>query len=145
VVALKVSAVRSFDTSPAGVSQATGFVVDAKRGIILTNRHVVQPGPVDAEAVFLNHERVDVEAIYRDPVHDFGFFRYDPSSVQFMKPTELALAPGRSWPGPSRGSIARRPSTAAAVTATSTRSISRRRRAPREAPPDRRSSTSGDG
>jgi S1-C subfamily serine protease len=94
VVALKVSAVRSFDTSPAGVSQATGFVVDAKRGIILTNRHVVQPGPVDAEAVFLNHERVDVEAIYRDPVHDFGFFRYDPSSVQFMKPTELALAPG---------------------------------------------------
>ena len=31
--------------------------------------------------------------VYRDPVHDFGFFRYDPSELQFMKPTELALVP----------------------------------------------------
>ena len=33
-------------------AQATGFVVDAERGLILTNRHVVTPGPVVAEAVF---------------------------------------------------------------------------------------------
>ncbi len=31
--------------------------------------------------------------VYRDPVHDFGFFRYDPSELQFMKPTELKLVP----------------------------------------------------
>jgi hypothetical protein len=29
---------RPFDTESAGASEATGFVVDAKRGIILTNR-----------------------------------------------------------------------------------------------------------
>ncbi len=70
---------------------ATGFVVDAERGLILTNRHVANPGPVVAEAVFLNHEEVEVKVIYRDPVHDFGFYQYDPSAVEFMKPTELPL------------------------------------------------------
>jgi S1-C subfamily serine protease len=50
----RVTQTRSFDTENAGSSYATGFVVDAKRGIILTNRHVVTPGPVVADAVFLN-------------------------------------------------------------------------------------------
>ena len=31
-----------FDTDPAITSEATGFVVDAERGYILTNRHVVK-------------------------------------------------------------------------------------------------------
>ena len=74
-------------------SQATGFVVDAQRGLILTNRHVVTPGPVRAQAVFLNQEEVELTPVYRDPIHDFGFFRYDPSELQFMKPTELKLVP----------------------------------------------------
>ena len=65
------------------VGQATGFVVDAERGLILTNRHVVTPGPVKAFAtVFLNREEVELEPVYRDPVHDFGFFRYDPSKLR---------------------------------------------------------------
>jgi pro-apoptotic serine protease NMA111 len=55
--------------------QATGFVVDATRGLILTNRHVVTPGPIIAEAVFNNHEEVPVWPVYRDPVHDFGYAR----------------------------------------------------------------------
>jgi S1-C subfamily serine protease len=93
VVALRVTGTRPFDTEGAGVAVATGFVVDSKRGLILTNRHVVRPGPVTAEAVFLNHERVPVWPVYRDPVHDYGFFRYDPSQVRFMKPRELKLAP----------------------------------------------------
>ena len=93
VVALRVTGTRAFDTETAGVAVATGFVVDAKRGLILTNRHVVRPGPVTAEAVFLNHERVPVWPVYRDPVHDYGFFRYDPTQVRFMQPREVRLAP----------------------------------------------------
>ncbi|MGE4609779.1 MAG: trypsin-like peptidase domain-containing protein, partial [Myxococcota bacterium] len=93
VVVLRVSIPRSFDTENAASTVATGFVVDAKRGLILTNRHVVNPGPVVAEAVFLNHEEVEVKAVYRDPVHDFGFYQYDPSAVEFMKPTVLPLVP----------------------------------------------------
>jgi len=93
VVVLRVRVPRAFDTQKAAYERATGFVVDAELGIILTNRHVVNPGPVAAEAVFLNHEEVEVRAVYRDPIHDFGFYRYDPDDVEFMKPNELLLVP----------------------------------------------------
>jgi len=93
VVELRVSVPRAFDDSRAGYQTATGFVVDAERGLILTNRHVVTSGPVVAEAVFLNNEEVDLEAVYRDPVHDFGIFRFDPDAVRFMEVAELPLAP----------------------------------------------------
>jgi len=93
VVVMRVRLPRAFDTETAAYETATGFVVDAELGIILTNRHVVNPGPVVAEAVFSNHEEVEVRAVYRDPVHDFGFYRYDPSDVEFMKPRELLLVP----------------------------------------------------
>src|SRR5688572_10518092 len=55
VVSVRIDATRPFDTEWNGTSQATAFVVDAERGIVLTNRHVVHPGPVVAEAIFLNH------------------------------------------------------------------------------------------
>jgi pro-apoptotic serine protease NMA111 len=93
VVSIQIDSTRAFDTERNQSSQATGFVVDAERGLILTNRHVVTPGPVRAQAVFLNQEEVELVPVYRDPIHDFGFFRYDPSELQFMKPTELKLVP----------------------------------------------------
>ena len=93
VVSIRIDSTRAFDTEWNASSQATGFVVDAKRGIILTNRHVVTPGPVTAEAVFKNNEEVRLTAIYRDPVHDFGFYRYDPAELQYIKPAELPLVP----------------------------------------------------
>jgi len=93
VVVLRTTATRAFDTESAGASYATGFIVDKQRGIILTNRHVVKPGPVVAEAMFLNREEIPVHPLYRDPVHDFGFFRFDPSALQFMKCEEIPLAP----------------------------------------------------
>ena len=85
VVSIRVDSTRAFDTEWNTSSQATGFVVDAERGLILTNRHVVTPGPVVAEAVFRNSEEVRLKPIYRDPVHDFGFYRYDPSALRFNK------------------------------------------------------------
>jgi S1-C subfamily serine protease len=77
----------------AGSSQATGFVVDAERGILLTNKHVVHDGPVVARAIFNNHEEVALTPIYRDPIHDFGFFRFDPAAVKFSRKVELPLRP----------------------------------------------------
>jgi S1-C subfamily serine protease len=91
IVSIRVNAVRPFDTERSKVTQATGFVVDAEQVIILTNRHVVQPGPITAEAVFSNSEEVKLVPIYRDPVHDFGFFRYTPSALKFIKPKALEL------------------------------------------------------
>ncbi len=99
VVSIRVDSTRAFDTGWNSSSQATGFVVDAKRGLILTNRHVVTPGPVVAEAIFLNNEEVRLTPIYRDPVHDFGFFRYDPDDLVYIEPAELPLVPGAAGIG----------------------------------------------
>jgi S1-C subfamily serine protease len=93
VVSIRIDSTRAFDTEWNSSSQATGFVVDAERGLILTNRHVVTPGPVIAEAVFSNNEEVRLTPVYRDPVHDFGFFRYDPAELHYIKPVTLPLAP----------------------------------------------------
>jgi pro-apoptotic serine protease NMA111 len=92
VVTIRVDGPRAFDTNWNMSTQATGFVVDAERGLILTNRHVVTAGPVVAEAVFLNHEEVELTPVYRDPVHDFGFFRYDPAKLRHIRPESLPLA-----------------------------------------------------
>ena len=99
VVSIRVDSTRAFDTEWNSSSQATGFVVDAEKGLILTNRHVVAPGPVVAEAVFLNNEEVRLIPIYRDPVHDFGFFRYDPAELHYIEPVELPLVPGAAGIG----------------------------------------------
>jgi pro-apoptotic serine protease NMA111 len=93
VVAIEIDQTRAFDTEWNSSSQATGFVVDAEKGLILTNRHVVTPGPVTAEATFLNREEVQLYPVYRDPIHDFGIYRYDPKKLRFIKPRSLSLYP----------------------------------------------------
>jgi pro-apoptotic serine protease NMA111 len=93
VVTIEIDQTRAFDTEWNQSSQATGFVVDAARGLILTNRHVVTPGPVVATAVFQNREEVELHAVYRDPVHDFGIYRYDPARLRYVQPEALPLYP----------------------------------------------------
>jgi S1-C subfamily serine protease len=93
VVSIEIDQTRAFDTDWNQSSQATGFVVDAERGLILTNRHVVTPGPVVATAIFQNREEVELRAVYRDPVHDFGLYRYDPARLRYVKPVALPLYP----------------------------------------------------
>jgi len=93
VVAIEIDQTRAFDTEWNSSAQATGFVVDAERGLILTNRHVVTPGPVTSEATFLNREEVQLYPVYRDPIHDFGIYRYDPKKLRFIKPRSLPLFP----------------------------------------------------
>lgn len=93
VLSLRLNQTRAFDQEGASSSVATGFVVDAEAGLILTNRHVVSTGPVTAEGVFINNEEVALEAVYRDPVHDFGFFRFDPEAVRYLDLVALPLAP----------------------------------------------------
>lgn len=58
VVSIHFCQTCSFDTDLSTSSQATGFVVDAENGYILTNRHVVCSGPFWGYCVFDNHEEV---------------------------------------------------------------------------------------
>jgi len=68
-------------------------VVDQDRGIILTNRHITGVGPMRATATFDRHEELEVEVLYRDPVHDFGFFQYDPAQLRLTRCAEISLDP----------------------------------------------------
>lgn len=93
VVSIHFGQVINFDSDGAMVSEATGFVVDAEQGLILTNRHVVGAGPFWGYAVFDNHEECDVKPVYRDPVHDFGVLKFDPKNIKYMKVEALQLRP----------------------------------------------------
>ncbi len=99
IVTVRVDMARAFDTDWNASAQATAFVVDAERGLLLTNRHVVTPGPVIAQAIFRNKEEVELKPIYRDPVHDFGIYQYDPAKLRFNKPKALPLHPERATVG----------------------------------------------
>ncbi|KAF9127697.1 serine protease [Mortierella sp. 14UC] len=99
IVSITANHVRSFDTETSGAYSATGFLVDAKNGIILTNRHVVSPAPILALAILSNYEEVELKPIYRDPVHDFGFMQFDISKVRFMHLEEIPLSPERARVG----------------------------------------------
>ncbi len=63
VVSIHFCQTCSFDTDPALSSEATGFVVDAERGYILTNRHVVGSGPFWGYCIFDNHEEVSLNLL----------------------------------------------------------------------------------
>lgn len=93
VLTVRMDRPRAFEGAGRTNSQATGFVIDAELGLVLTNRHVVTAGPVVAEGVFPNNEEVELVPVYRDPVHDFGLFRYDPSKLSFNQPASLPLVP----------------------------------------------------
>ncbi|KAI0857649.1 Pro-apoptotic serine protease NMA111 [Xylaria cubensis] len=93
VVSIRFCQTCSFDTDAACASEATGFVVDAERGLIITNRHVVGAGPFTGYVVFDNHEEADAYPVYRDPVHDFGILRFDPKAIKYMPVSALPLRP----------------------------------------------------
>lgn len=91
VLSIRMDRPRTFDTSGASNSQATGWVVDAEQGLVVTNRHVAGAGPSLYEGVWLNNEEVPLTLVYRDPVHDFALLRFEPESVRFMEVDSLEL------------------------------------------------------
>ncbi|CAD7964588.1 unnamed protein product [Amoebophrya sp. A120] len=97
VVALKVTFLRSFNGDAPQTARATGFVVS--ENLILTNRHVVGSGPICATALFDQNEEIQVEAVYRDPVHDFGFLKFKQSDLRFTKVEPIELKPEALKPG----------------------------------------------
>jgi S1-C subfamily serine protease len=93
IVSINYTVARSFDLMAAGTFSGTGFVVDKENGIILSNRHIVTPGPIAATARFNKHEELSLRPIYFDPVHDFGFFQYDPFKIKYAEIEEIELCP----------------------------------------------------
>ncbi|TPX44205.1 hypothetical protein SeMB42_g04409 [Synchytrium endobioticum] len=93
LVSIRFIVTRKFDTWNVGSYNATGFIVDVENAIILTNKHVVTDAPFIGKVCFKNSEEVPAWPLWRDPIHDFGFIRFDKSKVKFMDLQEVSLAP----------------------------------------------------
>ncbi|KAK9474342.1 trypsin-like cysteine/serine peptidase domain-containing protein [Dipodascopsis tothii] len=93
VVSIQFTQPMAFEFDLPYYAAATGFVVDAERGLIMTNRHVVGAGPFTGYAIFNNHEECELRPVYRDPVHDFGIVQFDPKAIKYMPVVALELRP----------------------------------------------------
>ncbi|KAJ1921951.1 hypothetical protein H4219_000298 [Mycoemilia scoparia] len=80
-VSINIRSIQSFDVYRQSSGCASGTVVDAEMGIIMTNRHVLKPGPARTTAVFNNSKEVELTTLYCDPIHDFGFCKYDVNEI----------------------------------------------------------------
>ena len=83
VVNVETSSEVVFETEAKGTSFATGFIVDAERGIIATNRHVTGSSPAYVKINFYDGSFTEAKVFYYDPTHDFGFYQINPSEVEF--------------------------------------------------------------
>ena len=93
VVNVETSSEVVFEAESKGTSFATGFIVDAERGIIATNRHVTGSSPSYVKINFYDGSFTEAEILYYDPTHDFGFYRINSEEVQF----ELEAVRTNSW------------------------------------------------
>lgn len=64
-----------FGNDKRGSSKGAGFVIDAERGWIATNAHVVSSSPSKVSVNFRNEEPVDAKKIYVDPLVDFAILQ----------------------------------------------------------------------
>lgn len=93
VVNVETSSEVVFEAESKGTSFATGFIVDAERGIIATNRHVTGSSPSYVKINFYDGSFTEAEILYYDPTHDFGFYRINSEEVQF----ELEAVKTNTW------------------------------------------------
>ena len=83
VVNVETSSEVVFEAEAKGTSFATGFIVDAERGIIATNRHVTGSSPAYVKINFYDGSFTEAKILYYDPTHDFGFYQINPTEVEF--------------------------------------------------------------
>jgi len=81
VVNLEVTTHINIGLDRPGRWYGTGFIVDAYRGIIATNRHLTSTSPARIKITFVDGSSTEGKLLYYDYNHDFAFVRFDPSSV----------------------------------------------------------------
>ncbi len=101
VVTIHIAAPFSFNNASKGYRQATGFIVDTDLGIIMTSRHVVSEGPMQARAVFrsgapLSKARArecPIELFHVEPIHDFAYCKFDVKALGDLPLKAIQLRP----------------------------------------------------
>ncbi len=61
--------------------------------IKITSPNAQTGGPDAGDITSIAYDSLGRYPVYRDPVHDFGFYRYDPKKLRFIKPKALPLYP----------------------------------------------------
>ena len=77
IVNIEVSIQHGLNSEGTGKHRGTGFIVDAERGIIATNRHVVGTSPGRIKIVFEDGQTAQAKRWYYDAWHDFAFIKLD--------------------------------------------------------------------
>ena len=90
-MALSVTAVRGFQDDVPGAHGGTGFVVDEKKGLILTNRHVCTCGPQRATAAFVGFLAAASSGVTRVFAHKFAPFSCHVEVVRQRKKSRCRL------------------------------------------------------
>ena len=88
-VKIKTRITTAFIEDNKGSYTGAGFVVDAKRGWIMTNAHVVGHSPATVTVAFKGKPFVKVRKVYVDPYLDLAVLKIDPTAVD----SALAAAP----------------------------------------------------
>ncbi|MFH1723125.1 MAG: trypsin-like peptidase domain-containing protein [Elusimicrobiota bacterium] len=94
VVNIEISVQHGLNTEGTGVNKGTGFIVDAERGIIATNRHVVGTSPGRIKIVFEDGRTAEARHWHYDNWHDFAFIRLDKTDEDLQL---QAVRLGDSW------------------------------------------------
>lgn len=80
VVNIEVSVQHGLNAESSGKRSGTGFIVDAARGIIATNRHVVGTSPGQFKIVFEDGSTAQARQWFHDAWHDFAFIKLEPDA-----------------------------------------------------------------
>ena len=94
VVNIEISVQHGLNAENSGKRGGTGFIVDAERGIIATNRHVVGTSPGRIKIVFEDGSTAEARHWFYDAWHDFAFIKLEPSP---SRPPLKALTLGDSF------------------------------------------------
>ncbi len=82
VVNFEVKNAKYFGVNKAGRLYGTGFIVDKTRGLVVTNRHVVNAFPAQIKITFYDGASTFGTLIYYDAVHDFSIIGFDPADLE---------------------------------------------------------------
>lgn len=76
VVNFEVSNAKYFSVGKAGTYFGTGFIVDKKRGLVVTNRHIVDAHPSQIKMTTYDGSSTTCKLLYYDITHDFSILQY---------------------------------------------------------------------
>ena len=71
-----------FEGDRKGAMRGAGFLVDAERGWIMTNSHVVSSSQALVQVAFADNEFVDARRVYVDPFLDLAILQIDPARTR---------------------------------------------------------------